>query len=68
MFSSPKPPRTNDVYQVKGAVSHLNDVIIMLPIWVSGQIVGWAANFGHLTDVQGSVPGTHPPFLSHPPN
>lgn len=49
---------TNDVYQVKGAVSHLNDVIIMLPIWFEGEIVGWAAQFGHLTDVQGSVPGS----------
>ena len=46
------------MYQVGGAVSHLNDVIIMLPIWVQGQIVGWAANFGHLTDVQGKVPGS----------
>lgn len=50
--------RTNDVYQIKGAVSHMNDVMIMLPIWFEGQTVGWAANFGHLTDVQGRVPGS----------
>ncbi|KAF2091396.1 hypothetical protein K490DRAFT_30814 [Saccharata proteae CBS 121410] len=49
---------TNDVYQTKGAVSHLNDVIVLLPIWYAGKIVGWAANFGHLTDVQGKVPGS----------
>ena len=30
----------------------------MLPIWFEHQIVGWAANFGHLTDVQGKVPGS----------
>ena len=60
--------RTNDVYQVKGAVSHLNDVIILLPIFVSGQLVGWAANFGHLTDVQGSVPGTQSPHFPTPPS
>ncbi|KAF2814311.1 uncharacterized protein BDZ99DRAFT_554750 [Mytilinidion resinicola] len=49
---------TNDVYQTKGAVSHLNDVIVLLPIHHNGKIVGWAANFGHLTDVQGKVPGS----------
>ena len=49
---------TNDVYEVEGAVSHLNDVIVLLPIWFEHQIVGWAANFGHMTDVQGQVPGS----------
>ncbi|KAL1385273.1 Hydantoinase/oxoprolinase-domain-containing protein [Phyllosticta capitalensis] len=49
---------TNDTYETEGAVSHLNDVIVMLPIWYNGKIVGWAANFGHLTDVQGKVPGS----------
>lgn len=49
---------TNDVYEVEGAVSHLNDVIILLPIWYEHQLVGWAANFGHMTDVQGQVPGS----------
>ncbi|KAK7509907.1 Hydantoinase/oxoprolinase-domain-containing protein [Phyllosticta citriasiana] len=33
---------TNDTYETEGAVSHLNDVIVMLPIW----------------DVQGEVPGS----------
>ncbi|XPT04579.1 5-oxoprolinase (ATP-hydrolyzing) [Ascochyta lentis] len=49
---------TNDVYQIDGAVSHLNDVIILLPIHFEHRLVGWAANFGHLTDVQGKVPGS----------
>ncbi|KAF2644564.1 hypothetical protein P280DRAFT_174739 [Massarina eburnea CBS 473.64] len=49
---------TNDVYQIDGAVSHLNDVIILLPIHFEHQLIGWAANFGHLTDVQGKVPGS----------
>lgn len=40
---------TNDVYNVSGAVSHLNDVIILLPIFHDHKLVGWAANFGHLT-------------------
>ncbi|PSN64991.1 hypothetical protein BS50DRAFT_589448 [Corynespora cassiicola Philippines] len=49
---------TNDVYQIDGAVSHLNDVIVLLPIYYEHKLVGWAANFGHLTDVQGKVPGS----------
>ncbi|KAI5358259.1 Putative hydantoinase A/oxoprolinase, hydantoinase B/oxoprolinase, hydantoinase/oxoprolinase [Septoria linicola] len=49
---------TNDVYEVEGAVSHLNDVIVLLPIYYEHKLVGWAANFGHMTDVQGQVPGS----------
>ncbi|KAF2729599.1 hypothetical protein EJ04DRAFT_580505 [Polyplosphaeria fusca] len=49
---------TNDVYQIDGAVSHLNDVIVLLPIYYNHDLIGWAANFGHLTDVQGKVPGS----------
>ncbi|CAN9159045.1 unnamed protein product [Alternaria alternata] len=49
---------TNDVYQIDGAVSHLNDVIVLLPIYYEHKLIGWAANFGHITDVQGKVPGS----------
>ncbi|KAF2773776.1 hypothetical protein EJ03DRAFT_304285 [Teratosphaeria nubilosa] len=44
--------------EFNGAVSHLNDVIILLPIFFEHELVGWAANFGHMTDVQGQVPGS----------
>ncbi|KAI0609705.1 hydantoinase oxoprolinase protein [Pyrenophora tritici-repentis] len=49
---------TNDVFQIDGAVSHLNDVILLLPIYFEHKLIGWAANFGHLTDIQGKVPGS----------
>ncbi|OOF90187.1 hypothetical protein ASPCADRAFT_135380 [Aspergillus carbonarius ITEM 5010] len=49
---------TNDTYMVQGAVSHLNDVIIMLPIFHEHHLIGWASQFGHLTDVGGMVPGS----------
>ncbi|KAK8089195.1 hypothetical protein PG997_004156 [Apiospora hydei] len=49
---------TNDPYSTEGAISHLNDVIILLPIYHKHEIVGWAANFGHLSDVGGKVPGS----------
>ncbi|KAJ6186858.1 hypothetical protein N7519_001766 [Penicillium mononematosum] len=49
---------TNDTYQVQGAISHLNDIIAFLPIFHNGQIIGFASQFGHLTDVGGIVPGS----------
>lgn len=49
---------TNDTYQVQGAISHLNDVIVLLPIFHNHRLIGWASQFGHLTDVGGIVPGS----------
>lgn len=49
---------TNDPYSTAGAISHLNDVIILLPIYYNHSLVGWSANFGHLSDVGGKVPGS----------
>lgn len=49
---------TNDTYQVQGAISHLNDVIVLLPIFHDHRLIGWASQFGHLTDVGGIVPGS----------
>ena len=49
---------TNDTYQVQGAISHLNDIIAFLPIFHDGRIIGFASQFGHLTDVGGIVPGS----------
>ena len=49
---------TNDVYMIKGAVSHLNDVIVLLPIFWNHELIGWSSQFGHLTDVGGKVAGS----------
>ncbi|KAF7587645.1 hypothetical protein BBP40_006900 [Aspergillus hancockii] len=49
---------TNDTYMIQGAVTHLNDVIVLLPIFHEGRLIGWASQFGHLTDVGGVVPGS----------
>lgn len=68
---------TNDPYSVCGAVSHHNDWLILMPIYVNEELskiyarnisrarrltnaVAWTANFGHMTDVGGSVPGSLP--------
>ncbi|KAL5049779.1 Hydantoinase B/oxoprolinase-domain-containing protein [Aspergillus fruticulosus] len=49
---------TNDTYMIEGAVTHLNDVIVLLPIFYEQRLIGWASQFGHLTDVGGIVPGS----------
>ncbi|MGC8512906.1 MAG: hydantoinase B/oxoprolinase family protein [Acidimicrobiales bacterium] len=51
---------TSDPYACGGAISHANDWLILLPIYVDGAVVGWAAQFGHMTDVGGKVPGSLP--------
>ncbi|MCY4304870.1 MAG: hydantoinase B/oxoprolinase family protein [Aestuariivita sp.] len=51
---------TNDPYSCNGAVSHLNDWLMMMPIFHDGKLVSWAAMFGHMTDVGGKVPGSLP--------
>lgn len=51
---------TNDPYSCGGAVSHLNDWLLMMPIFHEGRLVSWSAMFGHMTDVGGKVPGSLP--------
>ncbi|HNS52972.1 MAG TPA: hydantoinase B/oxoprolinase family protein [Anaerolineae bacterium] len=47
---------TNDPYT--GGVTHLNDVVLVMPVYVDGEIVAWAANIAHWNDVGGAVPGS----------
>jgi N-methylhydantoinase B len=41
----------NDPYE--GGVTHLNDVVLVLPIFSKGTLVAWAANIAHWTDIGG---------------
>lgn len=50
----------SDPYSCEGAISHNNDWLILLPIFLAGRLIGWAAMFGHQTDVGGKVPGSLP--------
>src|SRR5919201_1921976 len=47
---------TNDPYY--GGVTHLNDVVLAMPIFADGRLVAWAANIAHWNDVGGMVPGS----------
>ncbi|MGH9231337.1 MAG: hydantoinase B/oxoprolinase family protein, partial [Acidimicrobiales bacterium] len=40
--------------------THLNDVTLVAPCLVDGELVGWAANRAHHADVGGSAPGSIP--------
>ena len=69
MKSYTKPVEDGDVillsdpYSCDGAMSHANDWLAVMPIFVpaaageegQGQLVGWAAMFGHVTDIGGKV-------------
>ncbi|MBO3749570.1 hydantoinase B/oxoprolinase family protein [Streptosporangiaceae bacterium NEAU-GS5] len=46
---------TSDPYSCDGAISHANDWLVVMPIYVSGRVVGWASMFGHMSDVGGKA-------------
>jgi len=47
---------TNDPYN--GGVTHLNDVVLVMPVFAGDEIVAWTANIAHWNDVGGTVPGS----------
>jgi len=47
---------TNDPYY--GGVTHLNDVVLAMPVFANGDRVAWTANIAHWNDVGGMVPGS----------
>jgi N-methylhydantoinase B len=47
---------TNDPYN--GGITHLNDMVLTMPIFAEGGIVAWTANIAHWNDVGCMVPGS----------
>ncbi len=47
---------TNDPYH--GGVTHLNDLIVAMPVFVEGRLIAWTANIAHNSDVGGMAPGS----------
>lgn len=47
---------TNDPYF--GGVTHLNDVVIALPVFVEGTLLAWTASIAHWNDIGGLVAGS----------
>ena len=47
---------TNDPYY--GGVTHLNDLVVAMPVFVDGRLIAWTANIAHNSDVGGKSPGS----------
>jgi len=51
---------TSDPYSCRGAISHANDWLVLMPVFKDGRLIAWGAMFGHMTDIGGKVPGSLP--------
>ena len=47
---------TNDPYY--GGVTHLNDIVVAMPVFAGDRLVAWTANIAHNSDVGGMAPGS----------
>lgn len=47
---------TNDPWH--GGVTHLNDIVLAMPVFAEGKLIAWAANIAHNSDVGGMAPGS----------
>ena len=50
----------SDPYKCGGAISHINDWMVLVPVFHQGDLVGFTSMFGHMMDVGGWVPGSMP--------
>jgi len=50
----------NDPYMMEGSTSHLPDILLVRPIFHSGDHIGYALQWGNLMDVGGSTAGSIP--------
>jgi len=47
---------TNDPYY--GGVTHLNDVVVAMPVYEDGRLIAWTASIAHWNDIAGMAPGS----------
>ena len=47
---------TNDPYH--GGVTHLNDIVVAMPVFSRERVIAWTANIAHNSDVGGMAPGS----------
>jgi len=47
---------TNDPYF--GGVTHLNDIVVAMPVFAGDRLIAWTANIAHNSDVGGKSPGS----------
>src|SRR5579884_1932118 len=51
---------TSDPYLCGGAISHVNDWLVLVPIFYDGELIGWSSMFGHQMDSGGPLAGSLP--------
>ncbi|MBV40379.1 MAG: hydantoinase B/oxoprolinase family protein [Alphaproteobacteria bacterium] len=51
----------NDPYASRGGVSHLPDMVFVMPVFADGRLIAFAEAWGHLWDIGGMVPGSISP-------
>lgn len=47
---------TNDPWH--GGVTHLNDLVLAMPVFADGTLIAWTANIAHNSDIGGMAPGS----------
>ena len=52
---------TTDPYACNGAISHINDWLLLRPIFKDGRLIAYAAMFGHMTTSAVKCPAVCPP-------
>lgn len=50
----------SDPYLCSGSISHVNDWLVIVPVYYHNELVGYTSMFGHMMDVGGPVPGSQP--------
>lgn len=62
LHAEPGAIRPGDVFVTNdpsyGGVTHLNDVVLAMPVFAGDRLVAWTANIAHWNDVGGMVPGS----------
>ena len=54
----------NDPYTTGGAVSHLPDMVFVMPVFAENRLLAFIECWGHLWDIGGAVPGSISPTAS----
>ena len=54
----------NDCYGTGGAVSHLPDMVFIMPVFHENRLIAFTEAWGHLWDIGGSVPGSISPHAT----
>lgn len=61
-FEGIEPFKDGDIFMTNmphfGGVSHLNDVVLIMPVFDGDEIIGWLSNKAHWVDVGGAFPGS----------